>query len=165
MAAEPTRETTAPGDVTIQRFDLTASAARSLIDALNSELSDRYPEPGANHFRLDPEEVADGRGAFLVAARAGRLVGCGAVRRIEERTGEIKRMFVCPEERGRGLGRALLAALETEARALGIARLVLETGARQPEAIALYRRAGFEEVAPFGEYIGSPLSVCMAKNL
>jgi len=160
-----TSEGTAPGDVTIQRFDLTASAAQSLIAELNADLSGRYPEEGANHFRLDPEEVADGRGAFLVAARAGRLLGCGAVRRIEERTGEIKRMFVRPEQRGKGLGRALLAALETEARALGIVRLVLETGARQPEAIALYTGAGFAEVAPFGEYIGSPLSVCMAKDL
>ena len=160
-----TSEGTAPKDVTIQRFDLMASTARSLIDALNAELSHRYPEPGANHFRLDPEEVADGRGAFLVAARAGRLVGCGAVRRIEERTGEIKRMFVSPEERGQGLGRAILAALEAEARTLGIARLVLETGVRQPEAIALYRGAGFAEIAPFGDYIGSPLSVCMAKDL
>ena len=154
-----------PGTVTIQRYDLLSPGAQGLIAALNAELARLYPEPGANHFRLDPDEVAGGRGAFLVAARAGNLVGCGAVRRIEERTGEIKRMFVRPEERGRGLGRALLAALETEARALGIARLVLETGARQHEAMALYTRAGFSEVAPFGEYIDSPLSVCMAKDL
>jgi putative acetyltransferase len=160
-----TREEMAPGDVTIQRFDLMAPAAQGLIEALNAELAGLYPEPGANHFRLDPEEVAEGRGAFLVAARAGMLVGCGAVRRMEERTGEIKRMFVRPEERGQGLGRAILTALETEARALGITRLVLETGPRQPEAIALYTRAGFAEVAPFGEYISSPLSVCMAKDL
>ena len=165
MTVEPTREAPAPGGVAIQPWDLMSPAAQDLIEALNAELAGRYPEPGANHFRLDPQEVADGRGAFLVAARAGRLVGCGAVRCIEERTGEIKRMFVRPEERGRGLGRALLAALETEARALGIARLVLETGLRQHEAMALYTRAGFSEVAPFGEYIGSPLSVCMAKDL
>jgi putative acetyltransferase len=151
--------------VTIRRFDILAPATRTLIEALNSELSSRYPEAGATHFRLDPEEVADGRGAFLVASRAGKLVGCGAVRRIEARTGEIKRMYVSPEERGRGVGRGLLAALEAEARALGIVRLLLETGLRQPEAIALYERAGFSRVAPFGEYVGSPLSVCMAKDL
>jgi putative acetyltransferase len=151
--------------VTIRRFDILAPAARTLIEALNAELSSRYPEAGATHFRLDPEEVADGRGAFLVASRAGKPVGCGAVRRIEASTGEIKRMYVSPEERGRGVGRSLLAALEMEARALGIARLLLETGLRQPEAIALYGRAGFSRVAPFGEYVGSPLSVCMAKDL
>src|SRR5262245_46031812 len=120
-----------------------SAVARSLINALNVELSRRYPEPGATHFRLDAGEGAEGQGAFLVATREHRPVGCGAVRRIEARTGEIKRMYVTPEERGRGVGRALLAALEGEARALGLSRLVLETGVRQQEAVALYRRAGF----------------------
>ena len=149
----------------IQRFDILSPPARTLIAALNAELTSRYPEAGANHFRLDPDEVADGQGAFLIASRAAKLVGCGAIRRIEARTGQIKRMYVSPEERGRGLGRALLEALETEARGLGISRLVLETGVRQPEAIALYERAGFATIAPFGEYVDSPLSVCMAKEL
>jgi GNAT superfamily N-acetyltransferase len=72
-------------------------------------------------------------------------------------------MYVSPEERGRGVGRALLEALESEALALGLSCLVLETGVRQSEATALYRRAGFREIPPFGEYLGSPLSLCMAK--
>jgi putative acetyltransferase len=155
----------APTGLTIQRSDILAPEARALIEALNTELSSRYHEPGATHFRLDAEEVVEGRGAFLIASVAGEPVGCGAVRRIEERTAEIKRMYVNPAERGRGVGRALLAALETEARGLGMARLVLETGLRQPEAIALYERGGFSRIAPFGEYVGSPLSVCMAKDL
>jgi GNAT superfamily N-acetyltransferase len=74
-------------------------------------------------------------------------------------------MYVSPEERGRGLSRLLLNALESEARALGLSRLVLETGVRQVAALALYERAGFSRIAPFGEYVGSPLSVCMAKEL
>jgi putative acetyltransferase len=155
----------APAGLTIQRSDLLAPEARALIEALNAELSSRYHEEGANHFRLDAEEVVDGRGTFLIASVAGQPVGCGAVRRIEERTAEIKRMYVNPPERSRGVGRALLAALEAEARALGMARLVLETGIRQPEAIALYERAGFSRIVPFGEYVGSPVSVCMAKDL
>jgi putative acetyltransferase len=152
-------------DLIVQRVDIRSPAAGHLVEALNAELSSRYPEAGATHFRLDPEEVADGRGAFVLASRSGKPVGCGAVRRIEERTGEIKRMYVRPGERGSGVGRALLATLETEARALGLSRLVLETGVRQPEAISLYERAGFSRIAPFGEYIGSALSVCMAKEL
>jgi putative acetyltransferase len=72
---------------------------------------------------------------------------------------------VCPEERCRGVGRAILDALEAEAQKLSISRLVLETGIRNPEAIALYERAGFSRIPPFGEYIGSPISVCMAKEL
>ncbi len=152
-------------EVAVQRGDLLSPLARTLIEALNAELSSRYPEEGATHFRLDGDEVGPGRGAFLIASRAGEPVGCGAIRRIEERTGEIKRMYVRPEERGRGVGRVLLDALEAEARALNISRLVLETGVRQSEAIALYQRAGFSRIAPFGEYVGSPLSVCMAKEL
>jgi GNAT superfamily N-acetyltransferase len=77
----------------------------------------------------------------------------------------LKRMFTRPEERGRGVARALLTALEGAASALGVERLVLETGARQPEAIALYERNGFIRIAAFGEYESSPLRVCMAKQL
>jgi len=153
------------GAFTIERGDILSPTARTLIEALNAELSSRYPEDGATHFRLDADEVADGRGAFLVVSRAGRPVGCGAVRRIEAQTGELKRMYISPEERRRGLGRALLAALEAEARALGITRLVLETGVRNPEALALYERAGFARIPPFGEYVDSLLSVCMGKDL
>ena len=151
--------------VIVQRFDILSPPARTLIEALNAELSSRYPEEGACHFRLDAHEVADGQGAFLIAFQSGKPVGCGAVRRIEARTGELKRMFVVPEERGRGVGRAILNALESEAQALGVSRLMLETGVRQSEAIALYQRAGFSRIAPFGEYVDSPLSVCMAKEL
>ena len=151
--------------VVVQRSDILSPPARTLIAALNKELSRTYPEEGACHFRLDADEVADGRGAFLIAWRTGKPIGCGAIRRIEERTGELKRMYVTPEERGRGIGRAILQALEGQARALGISRVVLETGIRQREALALYERAGFVRIAPFGEYVASPLSVCMAKEL
>jgi GNAT superfamily N-acetyltransferase len=151
--------------IVVQRADILSPAAQTLIAALNAELSRTYPEEGACHFRLDAEEVADGRGAFLIAWRAEKPIGCGAIRQIEERTGELKRMYVAPEERGRGIGRAILQALEGEARALGISRVVLETGVRQREALALYERAGFLRIAPFGEYVASPLSVCMAKDL
>jgi len=159
------REEASADGALVQRGDLLSSAARALIEALNAELSSRYPEPGANHFRLDPDEVADGQGVFLIASSSGKPVGCGAVRRIEGRTGEIKRMYVSPGARGRGIGRAVLAALEAEARTLGIARLVLETGLRQGEALALYEGAGFSRIPAFGEYVNSPLSVCMAKDL
>jgi len=152
-------------EVIVERVDILSETARHLILALNAELSGRYPEQGACHFRLDAHEVAEGRGAFLVAYRSQKPIGCGAVRRIEESTGELKRMYVCLEERCRGVGRAILEALEAEARKLGISKLLLETGIRNPEAIALYERAGFSHIPPFGEYIGSPVSVCMAKEL
>lgn len=151
--------------VIVQRADILSAPAQSLIAALNAELLRRYPEEGACHFRLDANEVADGQGAFLVAFCSGQPVGCGAVRRIETDTGEVKRMYVAPQERGRGVGRAILSAIEAEARVLRLSRLVLETGIRQTEAQALYQRAGFLRIEPFGEYIHSPLSICMAKIL
>src|SRR5262245_55571592 len=117
--------------VIIRRYDLLSPTAQELIIALNAELSKMYPEPGATHFRLDPNEVAEGSGVFLVALRDSAPLGCGALRRIEERNGELKRMYVRPQARGLGIGRALLVALEAEARVLGLTCLMLETGTRQ----------------------------------
>lgn len=152
--------------VTIARAELTADVGRGLIGALNAELAGMYPEPGANHFRLDPGEVAEGCGAFLVVYLDGVPVGCGALRVLDADTAELKRMYVRPEERGRGLGRQLVAALETEARAMGARRLVLETGIRQAAALALYRATGFEPIPLYGEYRSSPeTSVCLGKEV
>ena len=145
---------------------LADEVSQMLITALNAELSAMYPEPGANHFKLDPEETARGRGAFLVVYRGDVPVGCGAVRLLDAETGELKRMYVSPAERGRGLGRRLVAELEAEARALGVRRLVLETGTRQHAALALYRDAGFLPIPLYGEYLLSPgTSVCLGKDL
>jgi putative acetyltransferase len=153
------------GTVSVVRADILSPVAQDLIGSLNAEMTARYPEEGATFFRLDAEEVTEGQGAFLIAYLDTRPVGCGAVRRIGDGVGEIKRMYVSPEARGRGVGRAVLVALEAEARQLGLKRLLLETGSRQAEALALYRRAGFSPIPPFGEYVGSPLSVCLAKDL
>ena len=155
-----------PDGITITRADLTAAVSRRLIGALNAELSGVYPEPGATHFGLDPADVAAGRGAFLVVHHDGMPVGCGAVRRLDGETAELKRMYVAPARRGTGLGRRLVAALEAEARALGVRRLVLETGVRQAAALALYRATGFHPIPLYGEYRESPeTSVCLGKEL
>jgi GNAT superfamily N-acetyltransferase len=151
--------------VEIRREDLLSPISQQLILALNTELEGRYPEDGANFFRLDADEVSEGRGGFFVAYIGGKAVGCGAVRRLEPGLVEIKRMYVDPAVRGRRVGRTILDALEAESRKLGARRIVLETGPRQPEAIALYANAGFTEIPLYGEYIGSLFSVCMAKEL
>jgi putative acetyltransferase len=152
-------------EIEIRREAVTCAAARQLITALNAELSARYPEPGANHFRLDAAEVAPGRGAFFVAYKEGRPLACGAIRLLRPETAEVKRMYVEPASRGLQLGRRLLDALEEEARKLGARELVLETGVRQEEALALYSRAGFSRIDPFGEYERSSLSICMRKAI
>jgi putative acetyltransferase len=149
--------------VDIRREELSAPVVQGLISALNAELEARYPEEGANFFRLDPEEVGEGRGVFLVAYLADPPVGCGAVRQIEPGIAEIKRMYVDPNVRGRRVGRQIVDALEVQARQLGAKRIVLETGPRQPDAIAMYEHAGFVEIPLYGEYIGSQFSVCKAK--
>jgi len=152
--------------ITITRAEITANVSRALIDSLNAELRDLYPEPGATHFRLDAGEVADGRGTFLVVFLEEAPVGCGALRVLDAETAELKRMYVSPAVRGRGLGRRLVAALESEARALGVRRLVLETGIRQATALALYRATGFKPIPLYGEYCLSPeTSVCLGKDL
>jgi aspartate racemase len=162
-------------DLVLAPAPLTGDVARELITALNAELAAAYPEPGANHFRLDPSEVGPGAGAFIVVTWRGRPVGCGAVRclrdvelvaQLGENVGEVKRMYVAPEVRGTGVGRRLLERLEQEARALGLARLVLETGTRQLAALRMYRAAGFTDIPPYGEYVASPqTSVCLSKAI
>ena len=149
----------------VRREDLDAPVSVVLIAKLNAELTARYPEEDATHFRLDREEVVEGRGAFVVVYDGTEPVGCGALRRLDGDSAELKRMFVEPCARGRGVGRVLLAELEAEARRLGVGRVVLETGVRQQRALALYESAGFTHIPPFGEYVDSPFSVCLAKLL
>jgi GNAT superfamily N-acetyltransferase len=151
--------------VNVRRAEILSPDAQALIAELNAELSVEYPEPGATRCRLDPNEVANGEGAFFVAFDADQPVGCGAVRRIGEGDGEINRMYVVPARRGLGIGHLILYAIEREARQLGLRRLVLETGVRQAQAIALYEGAGYSKIPPFGEYMDSPVSICMAKEL
>jgi GNAT superfamily N-acetyltransferase len=156
----------ASNNITITPTELTSPVSRALIASLNEELSGVYSEPGATHFRLDPEEVRDGRGVFLVIYLDGTPVGCGALRVLEPGVAELKRMYVAPTARGTGLGRRLLLALENEARALRVWKLVLETGVRQTAALALYRSTGFQPIPLYGEYCLSPeTSICLGKTL
>lgn len=139
------------------------SEAVSLIAALDAELHARYPEmEGIGDFR--PEQVVSD-GVFLLARVNGHALGCGAVRRYDAVTAEVKRMYVSPEARGKGLGLHLLEALESHARRLGYQRLILETGLRQPEAIRLYEKAAYTRCSCWGAYASDPLSVCFAKEV
>jgi len=92
-------------------------------------------------------------------------VGCGGLRLLEPGTAEIKRMYVEPAARGTGVAAALLRALESHARDLGITRMLLETGVGQPDAIRFYQREGYEPIEAYGPYRGEPLSRCFARDL
>lgn len=121
-----------------------------LVAQLLAELAERYPEHAPSPHA--PRTFDPPRGAFLVALRAGEPVGCGGFRPLDDATAELKRMVTAPSARGQGVARRVLAGLEEAARAAGYRRLVLETGSRQPEAVALYRAAGYREVPAFAAY-------------
>jgi GNAT superfamily N-acetyltransferase len=113
---------------------------------------------------VDPAEFAPPLGLFLVAYVDGTPAACGGWR-AHEADVELKRMYVRPAFRGRGLARAVLAELERTAAAAGYTRLILETGSKQPEAIALYTSAGYTPVPRFGYYADAPEAVHLGKEL
>ncbi|MBB4953389.1 putative acetyltransferase [Agrobacterium vitis] len=131
-------------------------------------LSDAYMAslyPAESNHLLDVSALEKPGVHFFVARHEGRVVGCAALVEAGDGTTEIKRMFVDPSSRGLSLGKKLLSALEDQAKTLGLAVLRLETGISQPEAIGLYRNAGFKEIDAFAPYRPDPLSMFMEKAL
>jgi GNAT superfamily N-acetyltransferase len=149
--------------VDIRRVAPSDEQGRALIAAAVAELAERYD--GDQDPAVDLDDLVPPRGDFLVALLDGKPVGCGGVRVLAPGMGEIKRMFVAPSVRRKGVGRALLAGLEAAARDLGWTVLRLETGLRQPEAIALYQDTGYERIPDYGHWAGAPLTVCFEKPL
>jgi GNAT superfamily N-acetyltransferase len=149
--------------IATEPFD--SADARRLVAALDAHLASRYAPEQRFGPHLKAEHVAPGVGTFVIARADGKAVGCGALRRRDPTTVEVKRMYVDPEIRGRGIARSILEHLESTAQAMGAERLVLETGIYQDEAIGLYRGAGFTAVDCFDEYAGVPTSVCFEKTL
>jgi DNA-binding MarR family transcriptional regulator/GNAT superfamily N-acetyltransferase len=135
----------------IESVDPASPAARWCVDQYFHELNRRF-EAGFDPAASVPAEDRDlipPLGAFLVAFVDGESVACGAVKSISPGVGSLKRMWVADTVRGLGIGRRMLAALETQARELGLTTLRLETNQTLHEAIRLYRSAGFREVAAF----------------
>jgi GNAT superfamily N-acetyltransferase len=102
---------------------------------------------------------------YLVVVLHGRAVACGAWQPLAPGVAELKRMYVRPASRGRGIARQLIVALEEEALADDRPVLRLETGTYLPAAISLYRSAGYSPIPVYGEYVGNPYSVCFEKKL
>lgn len=143
---------------------------RKLCDEVQQIYVDRYGDP--DETPVDEADFDPPTGLFLVVYEAGRALACGGWRigsydepGHDAGDAELKRMYVRPEARGRGLARAVLAELEQRARDAGQRRMILETGSLQQEAIALYRSCGYTDIPAFGFYKASPLSVCLAKPL
>jgi GNAT superfamily N-acetyltransferase len=156
-------------EIRTTRYD--APDAMKLNDLVQQEYIRRYGESDVTP--MDAAHFEPPQGLYLlVYDPAGTAVASGGWRAKDESPegfsdgdAEIKRMFVVPEARGRGLARALLAELEATAAATGRTRMVLETGLKQPEAIALYESSGYLPMPKFGVYRYDELSICMAKGL
>lgn len=137
-----------------------------LTDEVQAEYGRRYGGDGDTS-PMDPDRFAPPNGRFLLAALDGQPVGMGGWRWGGPREGdaEIKRMYVREQRRRAGIARTILVELERTAKEAGVSRLVLETGSAQPEAIAMYRLAGFLDIPAFGHYARSPGAVHLGKDL
>jgi putative acetyltransferase len=137
------------------------------VTALIAEL-DAYQDtlyPAEARYALDLDSLAQPNVLFVVARSVDdRAIGCGAVV-LGNSYGEVKRMYVRPEVRGKGTARQIIDTLESAACARGCQTLMLETGPYQPEALAFYARQGYTRCGPFGDYPDHPLSVFLRKDL
>jgi ribosomal protein S18 acetylase RimI-like enzyme len=140
-----------------------APEARALIAELDAHLDPLYPSASRHGFSVD--KLITDSVVFFVIRVDGMAAGCGGIKLFGADYGEIKRMYVRPQFRGRGLARLLLEHLAAYARNKHVAILRLETGIHQHAAIGLYERMGFERIRPFGEYRDDPVSRCYEKRL
>ncbi|GIM95735.1 GNAT family N-acetyltransferase [Paractinoplanes toevensis] len=148
---------------TIEQRDWDDPAGAALREAQRIELDARYGsddhEPGAIPTAHDID-------VFLVAVSPdGQAIGCGALRRLDQASAEVKRMYVTPAGRGSGVATAILRSLESEARTRGWTTLRLETGTAQPDAIRFYEREGYHPIPRYGAYVNSDISVCYERAL
>lgn len=137
---------------------------RALIAELDRLMDSLYP--AESNFLVDPEALAGPDAVFLAGFADGEPLACGAILLRPPAYAEVKRIYVSPRARGLGLAKRLLERLESEARSRGLGALRLETGSRQPEALALFAARGFRPCGPFGDYpADDPYSRFMEKPL
>ena len=147
----------------IRRADPSDSGCRAMIEELDQMQESLYP-PESNYLdSIDQLQRPDYH--FLGAYLDRKIVGCGALKIVEGKYGEIKRMYVKTGHRQLGIGQRLLGELEAHSTASGEMLVRLETGTKQLEALALYRRNGYKETSAFGDYCEGPQNVFMEKQL
>ncbi|MFD2091342.1 GNAT family N-acetyltransferase [Blastococcus deserti] len=137
--------------------------AQHLVEQVQQEYLRRYG--GRDAAEVDPREFLPPRGLFLVAEVDGVPAGCGAWRALPSGQAEVKRVYVAPGFRRRGIAQVVVAALEESAAAAGHTEIVLNSGRRQPEALALYAELGYRPVPGYGVYACSPQAVFLGKPL
>lgn len=151
-------------EIRVLRFD--SEVAQRLVRAALADLGARYGGSG-DETPVDAAEFTPPGGVFLVAHLDGEPVGCGGWRSHGDdgAVAELKRMYTVPAARGRGVARAVLAAVERSAREQGRKRIILECGDKQPEAIAMYAAAGYARIPNFGYYRESPGCLSFGRDL
>jgi len=150
-----------PVVITLERPD--SKDAMELIAELESALSLLYPPQSRHGYSVD-KLLREGV-AFFVIRCDGSAAGCGGIQLFGSEYGELKRMYVRPAYRGRGLGKLMLEHLAAYARQHGVGCLRLETGIHQHEAIGLYEQMGFQRIGPFPPYHDDPLSAFFEKPI
>lgn len=135
---------------------------RKLVELLDAGLA---VTDGEDHSFYDQFNKLSGIKYVILAKLDGEAVGCGAIKIFDEHRMEVKRMFVHPLYRAKGIAKGILGELEKWTAELGFACCVLETGKRQTEAIALYFGSGYTVIPNYGQYIGMENSVCFEKKL
>ena len=135
---------------------------QSLVKLLDSELAERDGDEHAFYAQYNKIDLIKHAVVYYIGHRA---VACGAFKHYADNTVEIKRMFVLPEWRGKGIAAAILKELELWAGELNYKTCILETGKKQPEAIRLYEKSGYTIISNYGQYAGVENSVCMKKML
>lgn len=148
--------------VTIIRTNSENKDFISLVRLLDADLAVR---DGADHAFYSQYNKIDAIRHTVVAYNDQDPVGCGALKKFQDDSMEIKRMFVLPSHRGKAIATLMLQTLENWAREMHISKCILETGWRQPEAIALYEKNGYDVIPNYGQYKGISNSVCFAKIL
>jgi ribosomal protein S18 acetylase RimI-like enzyme len=137
--------------------------AQDLVEQVQQEYVARYG--GRDEAVVDPAEFLPPRGLFLAAEVDGEPVGSGAWRAMGPGAAEIKRVYVAPRLRRRGLARLIVDTLEVTAARAGHRSVVLNSGAEQPEALRLYEQLGYGPVTPYGVYACAPDAVFLGKDL
>lgn len=147
---------------TLKRTNSEDKDFHELVEKLNQDLQDRY---GALQDYYSRFNAIRDLPTVVVAYNDGQPVGCGCFKQFDDTSVEVKRMYVTNEQRGKGIGAAILAELEKWAGELQVGTIVLETGTSQPEAIHLYGKMGYALIPNYGQYSGMETSICMKKEL
>jgi GNAT superfamily N-acetyltransferase len=150
--------------VEIVRGDFAAPDAQALIQQLDIYLSVQYPDYVPELYGVTVEDLRQARSGFWFAYWHEDPVGCVAIRPYRPTIAELKRMYVMPQFRNRGIGSQLLRTAEAAAIAWGYEQICLETGDRQSESLRLYERFGYQPIPCFGKYT-DPESLCYLKSL